>query len=415
MQQSTHSDSRHDVAGRERAREQEQHYLKQELDLLMSEGPEIFNFVEASSLDGMWFWDLENPEHEWMSDRFWRTLGYDPAEKEHRAAEWQDIIHPDDLRVAKENVTRHLADPSFPYDQIVRYKHRLGKTVWIRCRGLAIRDQDGRPIRFLGAHNDLTGLMEARDSLADRFEELHASNLAKADLEMFTFSASHDLNEPLRTVGGFVNKLSRRLTALAVEEDQEVRLCLDAIERAVARQRTLLSGLLEYSRLSGHEVQLSAVSLEELVNDTLDSVSASIQAAGAKVEVGPLPTITADPVLLRQVFQNLISNALKFRRETAPSIRVTSDRVGLEWVIEVTDNGIGFDQEYADRIFQLFQRLHGVGQYEGSGLGLGICKRAVEAHGGEIRALGRPGKGATFQVVLPIVGDTLLCDGGVTG
>ena len=133
-----------------------EHYLKRELDELLRTDPRIFRFIEEASLDGMWYWDLENPEEEWMSAKFWRTLGYDPADMPHRADAWMDIIHPDDLAEAKLNVERHLADPSEPYDQVVRYRHAAGHTVTIRCRGIAIRDEEGRPRRLLGAHNDLT-------------------------------------------------------------------------------------------------------------------------------------------------------------------------------------------------------------------------------------------------------------------
>lgn len=120
----------------------------------------IFYFIENSSLDGLWYWDLEQPEYEWMSESFWTTLGYDPSTKQHLSSEWQDIINPEDLQVAVENFQRHCEDPTHPYDQIVRYHHKMGKTVWIRCRGMAIRDNNGKPIRMLGAHADITALKE---------------------------------------------------------------------------------------------------------------------------------------------------------------------------------------------------------------------------------------------------------------
>ncbi len=122
----------------------------------MREDSTIFQFLQRGSLDGVWYWDLEQPENEWMSPEFWRLLGFDPAEKKHRASEWQDLIHPDDLRVALRNFEKHCVDPSQPYDQVVRYQHRDGSTVWVRCRGLAIRDATGKAVRMLGAHSDLT-------------------------------------------------------------------------------------------------------------------------------------------------------------------------------------------------------------------------------------------------------------------
>ena len=141
--------------------QQDAHYLKQELYSLVKSGDSIFEFLIAGSLDGVWYWNLENPIDEWMSPRFWEVLGYEPNEKKHLSSEWQDIINQDDLKMALENFKLHCDNPDVPYDQIVRYRHRDGSTVWIRCRGVAIRDENGKPIRMLGAHNDVTSLKNA--------------------------------------------------------------------------------------------------------------------------------------------------------------------------------------------------------------------------------------------------------------
>jgi PAS domain S-box-containing protein len=141
------------------------HYLKDELYALIKRDPSIFEFFQNGSLDGVWYWDLENPTNEWMNRRFWTTLGYDPEEKKHLALEWQTLIHPDDLAVALENFKKHCSDPSYPYDQVVRYRHKNGSTVWVRCRGIAIRDQSGKPIRMLGAHNEVTQQKRAEEAL----------------------------------------------------------------------------------------------------------------------------------------------------------------------------------------------------------------------------------------------------------
>ena len=143
------------------------HYLKRELDARLRDDPAIFAFIESASLDGLWYWDLERPEEEWMSQKFWRTLGYDPAEMPHKASAWMDLIHPDDLALARENVARHLADPSVPYDQLVRYRHADGHEVTVRCRGIALRDADGTPTRLLGAHNDVTAMRRVERLLSE--------------------------------------------------------------------------------------------------------------------------------------------------------------------------------------------------------------------------------------------------------
>jgi PAS domain S-box-containing protein len=165
------------------------HYLKNELDALIKNDDTIFNFIQNSSLDGLWYWDLEHPEHEWMNAKFWKTLGYDPADMPHRADAWQDIINQDDLQVAIDNFNKHCADPNHPYDQIVRYQHKDGSTVWIRCRGLAIRDENGTPVRMLGAHIDVTALKEAElraredAKLYKTILENQSAYLIKLDLE----------------------------------------------------------------------------------------------------------------------------------------------------------------------------------------------------------------------------------------
>lgn len=142
-------------------------YLKDELYIKLKESPEIFEFLQNGSLDGLWYWDIENPECEWMDDRFWITLGYDPSERKALAKEWQDLIFPEDLEKAIKNFNDHCKNPDHPYDQIVRYRHKNGKTVWIRCRGLAIRNEERLPIRMLGTHIDITELKE----LEQKFRE----------------------------------------------------------------------------------------------------------------------------------------------------------------------------------------------------------------------------------------------------
>jgi len=131
-------------------------YLEAELDELLTSDRSIWRFIREGALDGFWYWDLEHPEHEYMSPEFWRTFGYDPADKEHLAAEWQDLINADDLETAKANLAKHLADPAHPYDQVVRYTCADGSVAWVRCRGVAVRNEEGKPIRLLGAHHDIT-------------------------------------------------------------------------------------------------------------------------------------------------------------------------------------------------------------------------------------------------------------------
>jgi PAS domain S-box-containing protein len=149
-----------------------EHYLKTELYSFMLRDEAFFEFLQEGSLDGLWYWDLEAPLNEWMSPRFWTVLGYDPAERKHLSSEWQDIVYSDDLKVMLDNFRSHCQDPSHPYDQVVRFRHKDGSTVWVRCRGIAIRDESGRPVRMLGAHTDLTKQKRVEAELLEKTAEL---------------------------------------------------------------------------------------------------------------------------------------------------------------------------------------------------------------------------------------------------
>lgn len=152
--------------------ENQPHYLKKELYELIKADEAIFDFIQESSLDGLWYWDLENPENEWMNPRFWTILGYNPDEMPHKSSAWQSIINPDDLKTAIENFTLHCENPTHPYDQQVRYTHKNGSTIWIRCRGMAIRNKDGKPVRMLGAHHDITDLKNTETELSQALKLL---------------------------------------------------------------------------------------------------------------------------------------------------------------------------------------------------------------------------------------------------
>ena len=157
------------------------HYLQQELYDRIKSDDKIFDFLQQSALDGMWYWDLTDQDQEWMNGEFWTTLGYDPAAKPHLASAWMDIIHPDDLQAAIQQAGAHCADPNVPYDQVVRYTHADGHTVWIRCRGLAIRDENGVPIRMLGAHVDITREKE-KEQLLEQSQEIARIGTWEVDL-----------------------------------------------------------------------------------------------------------------------------------------------------------------------------------------------------------------------------------------
>ncbi|WP_461126564.1 ATP-binding protein [Spirosoma aerophilum] len=254
-------------------------------------------------------------------------------------------------------------------------------------------------------------LMINNQALAEANGLLVRSN---ANLQTFAYIASHDLQEPLRKIQQFGDLLKTRYTG----STDEALLYLERMQTAASRMSTLIRDLLEYSRISTQRDQSAPVSLQAIVASVLNTLDWTIQQTGAQVHVGPLPTLTGDASQLGQLFQNLLSNALKFRQaDTPPLIQVWAQpvasvdlpagvkpgRVAVEYQrIDVKDNGIGFEDKYLDRIFQVFQRLHSKNEYAGTGIGLAICEKVVTNHGGAITASSQPGQGATFTLYLPM-------------
>lgn len=365
------------------------HYLKQELYKRVAADGAIFEFLQAGSLDGIWYWDLENPEHEWMSPRFCEVFGYHPEEIAMTPEWWQSNIFPEDLEICLSAFEAHKADPSIPYDQVIRYRHKMGRTIWVRCRGLIIRDEDGTPLRMLGAHTDLTRHMEATQELKRSVQEL----------EQFAYIASHDLQEPLRMITNFAELGLESLSERGIELNEEEQEFFDFVTDGAERMKRLIAGLLEYSR-SGKELTRRPFKGEDAVQEALGVLNGAVAERGADVQIGPLPVLYADFPSISRLFQNLIGNALKFRSDERPLvIQVGFEDLGTMWRIFVSDNGIGFDQRYADQIFEIFRRLGS--KKNGEGLGLAVCRRIVERHGGIIWAQARPQEGATFFFTVP--------------
>ena len=218
------------------------------------------------------------------------------------------------------------------------------------------------------------------------------------ELQEFSHIVSHDLREPLRTIISFSNILEEEL---GDKLDGESREYLEFIVGAAGRMSELITKLLEYSRLGRVDVKYEPVDLNECLQEILDNLYMQISENEAIVKVGKLPVVYGDAVLLSQVFQNLISNSLKFRGDDVPSIEISAKKTSTHWQVLVSDNGIGIDPEFLEAIFLPFRRLHSVKQYPGTGMGLSICKKIVERHGGNIHAISNSGQGTTFQISLP--------------
>jgi signal transduction histidine kinase len=235
---------------------------------------------------------------------------------------------------------------------------------------------------------------QAEADLARKAEELARSN---RDLEQFAYVASHDLQEPLRMVAAYTQLLAERYTGKLDENaDKYIRYALEG----ALRMQTLVKDLLEFSRV-GRNRKSTPLAGETVVLEALENLRAALLESGAVVHHQGLPAVNGDHTQLVQLFQNLIGNAIKFRGEKAPVITVTAEKLAAEWVFSVSDNGIGIAAEHVEAIFVIFQRLHTRAEYPGNGVGLAICKKIVEQHGGRIWVESKAGEGASFKFTLP--------------
>jgi len=254
----------------------------------------------------------------------------------------------------------------------------------------AIRDERGVLIGYAKIMSDETARKQLQDSLTE-------SNSA---LEQFAYVASHDLQEPLRTMGTYSQLLLRKYQD---KLDPDATQILGVIASASARMTDLVRDLLAYARTTTEEERPSSVALDEDLETALTHLDQAIQESAGSVTHDPMPTLPVDRGQIVRLFQNLIGNALKYRNpNVAPQVHVGAEQKGNEWVISIRDNGIGFDARYAATIFEPFRRLHTAEEYPGTGVGLAICRRIVQAQRGRIWAESQPGEGATFYFTLPV-------------
>jgi signal transduction histidine kinase len=247
--------------------------------------------------------------------------------------------------------------------------------------------------------NSLHGMDTKRRKAEHDLQEM-AGKLARsnADLEQFAYVASHDLKEPLRAISGSVQILQERYgTGLEAGADEVIKHTVDGANR----MQTLIDDLLAYSRLTTREAVVEPTDLKETVAEVLTNLEHSIKESRAVITHDPLPTVEADRTQLLQVFQNLISNAIKYRSQRTPKIHIGFEDKGAEYLFYVRDNGIGIAPQYADRIFRIFQRLHTRKEYSGTGIGLAVCKKIIERHGGRIWVESEPEEGSRFNFTLP--------------
>ena len=307
----------------------------------------------------------------------------------------KDISHPQDRDLTDAQRARVRAGEQASVRFEKRYLRKDGSVVWVSLGVALVRGADGEPLYEIAMFDDITERKQAEAALHEAHEELKRSN---SELEQFAYVASHDLQEPLRMVSSYTQLLGRRY---GDKLDADAKEFMAYIVDAAARMKQLIEDLLAYSRVGTKGKDFKPVPLDRPLARAIGNLKAAIDESGAQVTHDPLPTLAADEVQLAQLFQNLMGNALKFRSASAPRIHIGASERSDLFELQVRDNGIGIEPQYFERIFMVFQRLHDKGQYAGTGIGLAICKKVVDRHGGRIWVESTPGEGSAFKFTLP--------------
>lgn len=364
-----------------------------------------------------WDVDVRTRKALW-SARHYELLGYQLVPSGEATLEmWRSRVHPDDLERVMQAAEQAIRERS-----IYRTEHRIiradnGKDVWLASFGQALYDEAGQAVRFIGIILDITDRKRAEQVLQQAKEDLEIKvqerttelkqlneNLVRSnqELEQFAYVASHDLQEPLRAVTGYTQLLVQDYQERLDESAQEYTAY---IVDGAKRMQQLIQDLLAYSRVGTRDLTFASTDCNVVLKQVLRNLQVAIAENNAAIVLDSLPTVIADKNQLTQLFQNLIGNAIKFRREAPPQIHISAELKDGEWLFRVQDNGIGMKSRYLDRIFEIFKRLHTRTEFPGTGIGLAICKKIVDRHSGRIWAESEPGIGTTFYFTIPIPHD----------
>ncbi|RQH00912.1 PAS domain-containing sensor histidine kinase [Natrarchaeobius oligotrophus] len=341
--------------------------------------------TEAGAV-GTWEWHIPD-DRMVTSVSFAKKFGIDPdaASEGVPLDEFTSAIHDDD----RERVERKIEDAIESGEEYEEeYRVWDDELRWVVARGHVEYDDDGNPTTFPGALADIT----ERKQFERRLEE------SNRRLEQFAYAASHDLQEPLRMVTSYLQLIERRYADEFDEDGEEfIEFAIDGADR----MRDMIEGLLEYSRIETRGDPFEPIDLDAVIADVRQDLRMRIEESDAEITVESLPRVEGDPGQLRQVFQNLLSNAIEYSGDEPPQVDISAVRNGSRVIVSVTDEGIGIKPDDRERVFEVFQRLHAQDEHSGTGIGLALCKRIVERHGGDIWVESEPGEGATFSVTLP--------------
>lgn len=343
----------------------------------------------------------------YWSEGVYEMYEVDKAEKKITREFARGFIHPED----RDKVVASTDNAIKTGEEVdVEFRIIIGTRIKIlHCLAKVINDAAGRPVKLIGSVRDVTAQRNIENDLKRKVEELYQSN---RELEEFAYVASHDLQEPLRKITTFSSRLMERYKDVLTGEGE---MYLARMNASAENMRMLINDLLEFSRITNAEQPFSSIDLNFILRLVKTDLELVIEETGASVQADRLPVIDGIQSYIKQLFLNIISNAIKFRKPgVAPQIHISAAetesqekikyRLMLDaryYTITISDNGIGFEKEYEQKIFNVFQRLHGKSEYPGSGIGLAVCKKIVEQHGGVIFAKGQLGQGAIFTIIIP--------------
>ena len=341
---------------------------------------------------GSWEWDIISGQEKW-SDEQYRIFGYQPREIEASYTLFVSHLHSDDktnVLMAVELALKGI----YKFETEYRIITKQGEIKHLEARGEVEKDKNGNAIFMRGTVLDITERKLTNQKLNDFYNQLEIKN---KELEQFAFIASHDLQEPLRTINSFTELLTEEY---AEKFDTNANTYIRFISQSAIRMRDLITRLLEYSRL-GNNISSEQTDCNIIVKRVMENLHASIKESGAIIKAENLPVLNAYPIELELLFQNLIGNAIKFRKKTvAPEIIIKAEKIERAWQFSLTDNGIGIDAKHFEKIFLLFQRLHSRDNFEGSGIGLSQCKKIAELHNGKIWVESKTGEGSIFYFTI---------------
>lgn len=367
----------------------------------IAEFNERFTIISNTSHDAIWDWNIKTGEHYWGIG-FNKLLGQDVAGLQDNHNRWLESIHPEDVISVKETLKKVLQDPE---KTIFESEYRIinqNKTFYVVDRGTIIRDSKGKAVRMVGAIQDISHRKRYEESLKALNQQLMVSNRelenSNRELEQFAYVASHDLQEPLRMISSFLGLIEKKYDDILDEKGKQyISFAVDGAKR----MRSIILDLLDFSRLKEATESKMWIQMPQIIKEVLLLNKKLISESGAKIKINSLPSVFAQESGLIQLFNNLISNSIKYKKDgVKPIIDISAEEEENYWHFKLKDNGIGIDPKYLDKIFIIFQRLHGREHYPGSGIGLSICKKITEIHGGKIWVESTLGEGSTFHFTL---------------